>query len=156
MTFKQQQQSTKMWHPWSITSLVLDIDCAYSKMHEKKAGMQTEERRKKDNGFMSAITTKWDIFSKTSNQNRCCIVFHIQILKNGFCELLYMVGAEDIIWWFSEDSNLFPRTRWVSSWSPILELQSIHYLLACVDVGTYVHIPHAHTCVHTINLQTHA
>lgn len=58
MTIKQQQQSTKMWHPWSITSLVLDIDCAYSKMHEKKAGMQTEERRKRDNGFMPAITTK--------------------------------------------------------------------------------------------------
>lgn len=43
MTIKQQQQSTKMWHPWSITSLVLDIDCAYSKMHEKKAGMQPKK-----------------------------------------------------------------------------------------------------------------
>lgn len=48
MTIKQQQQSTKMWHPWSITSLVLDIDCAYSKMHEKKGW--NADRRKKEEG----------------------------------------------------------------------------------------------------------
>ena len=75
MTIKQQQQSTKMWHPWSIASLVLDIDCVYSKMHEEKAGMQAG--REKEEGYWLQASQNYKVGHYLKNiqskQRLCCL-----------------------------------------------------------------------------------